>query len=113
MPSDDKQPAEESRLSKRRCMDGSSHVERIIGAFIPLDFANSLFNTELHVAVPLPFFLNKNLCILIDEASTLPTIKSNPLLGESKGIYILDIEKLLDVLEKNSLLCLANGPKPH
>jgi len=75
-------------------MDGSLHVERIIGAFMPIDFANSLFDTELHVAVPLPFFLNKNLRILIDEASTLPTIKSNPLPGESKGIHILDIEKL-------------------
>jgi hypothetical protein len=75
-------------------MDGSRLVDRVIGAFMPVDFADSLFETELHVAVPLPFFLNKNLRILIDEASTLPTIKSNPLPGESKGIYILDIEKL-------------------
>lgn len=58
--SDDKQSPEESRANKRRCMDGSSHVERIIGAFMPVDFANSLFDTELHVAVPLPFFLNRN-----------------------------------------------------
>jgi hypothetical protein len=95
-PSDDssKQTPEEARVAKRRCMDGSSQVERIIGAFMPVDFANSLFDTELHVAVPLPFFLNKNLRVLIDEASTLPTIKSNPLPGESKGIHILDIEKL-------------------
>jgi len=91
---DDKQTPGESRVTKRRCMDGSLLVERVIGAFMPLEFANSLFETELHVAVPLPFFLNKNLRILIDEASTLPTIKSNPLPGESKGIYILDIDKL-------------------
>ncbi|KAF8811593.1 hypothetical protein BYT27DRAFT_7049843, partial [Phlegmacium glaucopus] len=85
---------EEILRAKRRCMDGSNQVERIIGAFTPLEFAQSLFDTELHVAVPLPFFLNKNLQILVDEASTLPTIKSNPLPGESKGIHILDIEKL-------------------
>jgi hypothetical protein len=93
-PSDDKQTPGESLTSKRRCMDGSLQVERVIGAFMPVEFANSLFDTELHVAVPLPFFLNKNLRILIDEASTLPTVKSNPLPGESKGIQILDIEKL-------------------
>jgi len=75
-------------------MDGSSHVARVVGTFMPIDFMNSLFETELHIAVPLPFFLNKNLCVLIDEASTLPTIKSNPLPGESKGIHILDIDKL-------------------
>jgi hypothetical protein len=46
---------------KKWCMDGSLLVERVIGAFIPLEFANSLFETELHVAVLLPFFLNKNL----------------------------------------------------
>jgi hypothetical protein len=92
--SDEKQTAEEIRAAKRRCMDGSKLVERVIGTFMPVDFADSLFETELHVAVPLPFFLNKNLRTLIDEASTLPTIKSNPLPGETKGIYILDIEKL-------------------
>ncbi|KAF8815641.1 hypothetical protein BYT27DRAFT_7128821, partial [Phlegmacium glaucopus] len=90
----DGQSAEEVIRAKRRCMDGSNQVERIMGAFIPLEFAQSLFDTELHVAVPLPFFLNKNLQILVDEASTLPTIKSNPLPGETKGTYILDIEKL-------------------
>jgi len=89
-----KQTPEEARVAKRRCMDGSLQVERIIGSFMPVDFANSLFDTELHVAVPLPFFLNKNLRALIDESSTLPTIKSNPLPGETKGIHILDIEKL-------------------
>src|SRR6266567_6016461 len=93
-PPDDKLTPEEARVAKRRCMDGSLLVERVVGAFMPVDFANSLFDTELHVAVPLPFFLNKTLRVLIDEASTLPTIKSNPLPGESKGIYILDIDKL-------------------
>ncbi|KAF8805786.1 hypothetical protein BYT27DRAFT_7103707, partial [Phlegmacium glaucopus] len=72
----------------------SSFREWIYPTFTPLEFAQSLFDTELHVAVPLPFFLNKSLQILVDEASTLPTIKSNPLPGETKGIHILDIEKL-------------------
>ena len=52
-PPDDKLTSEleEARVAKRRCMDGSLHVERVIGAFMPVDFANSLFETELHVAV--------------------------------------------------------------
>ena len=111
-PPDDKLTSEEARVAKRHCMDGSLHVERVIGAFMPvdLDFANSLFETELHVAVPLPFFLNKNLHVLIDEASTLPMIKSNPLPGESKGIYILDIEKLSACFGKElSIMCSQWG----
>ena len=92
----DTQSPEETLRTKRRCMDGSSLVEKVSRVYSPLEFAQSLFDTELHVSVPLPFFLNKNLQILIDEASTLPTLKSNPLPGESKGIHILDIEKLAD-----------------
>ena len=107
---DDKLTSEEARVAKWCCMDGSLHVERVVGAFMPVDFANSLFETELHVTVPLPFFLNKNLCVLIDEASTLPMIKSNPLPGESKGIYILDIEKLSACFGKElSITCSQWG----
>ena len=109
-PPDDKLTSEEARVAKQHCMDGSLHVERVVGAFMPVDFANSLFETELHVAVPLPFFLNKNLHVLIDEASTLLMIKSNPLPGESKGIYILDIEKLLACFGKElSITCSQWG----
>ncbi|KAF8153132.1 hypothetical protein B0H34DRAFT_819607 [Crassisporium funariophilum] len=61
-----------------------------------LNRLKSLFDTEGCVSVPLPFFLNKNLRIIIDEAATLPTMKSNPLPGETKGISILDIGKLAD-----------------
>ena len=50
-PADDKQTLGESRVTKRRCMDGSLLVERVIGAFMPIEFANNLFETELHVAV--------------------------------------------------------------
>lgn len=100
--SDDKQSPEESRVSKRCCMDGSLHFEWTIGVYKPVDFANSLFDTELHVAEPLPFFLNKNLHISINKSSTLPTIKFKPLPGEA--IHILDIEKLLGCFGKELLL---------
>jgi len=69
--------AEDVRLSKRHCMDGSNHVERVVGEPIPTEFPQSLYNTEICVAVPLPFFLTQNLCSLVDEASTLLAVKSN------------------------------------
>ena len=87
-------------------MDGSNLVEKVARVYSPLEFAQSLFDMELHISVPLPFFLNKNLQILIDEASTLPTLKSNPLLGELKGIHILDIKKLTDCFGRElSITC--------
>ena len=91
---DDDILAEDARVSKRRCMDGSNHVERVVGEPIPIEFPQSLYDTEICVAVPLPFFLTRNLRSLVDEASTLPTVKSNPAPGETKGTYILNIEKL-------------------
>jgi hypothetical protein len=90
---DDDILAEDARVSKRRCMDGSNHVERVVGEPIPIEFPQSLYDTEICVAVPLPFFLTRNLQSLV-EASTLPTIKSNPAPGETKGTYILNLEKL-------------------
>lgn len=75
-------------------MDGSNHVERVVGEPIPIEFPQSLYDTEICVAVPLPFFLTRNLWSLVDEASTLPTVKSNPAPGETKGTYILNIDKL-------------------
>ena len=91
---DDDILAEDVRLSKRRCMDGSNHVERVVEEPIPIEFPQSLYDTEICVAVSLPFFLTPNLRSLVDEASTLPTVKSNPAPGETKGTYILNIEKL-------------------
>jgi len=85
---------EDAQVSKRHCMDGSNHVERVVGEPIPIEFPQSLYDTEICVAVPLPFFLTQNLRSLVDEASTLPTVKSNPAPGETKGTYILNIEKL-------------------
>jgi hypothetical protein len=65
---------EDARVSKRRCMDGSNHVVRVVGEPIPIEFPQSLYNTEICVAVPLPFFLTRNLRSLVDEASTLPSV---------------------------------------
>ncbi|KAF8799741.1 hypothetical protein BYT27DRAFT_7315931 [Phlegmacium glaucopus] len=69
-------------------------------------FPQSLFDTEGCVAVPLPFFLNENLQILNAKATTLPTVKKNPNPGETKGISILDVNKLTSHFGKElSLTC--------
>jgi len=103
---DDNIPQEDLRLSKRHCMDGTNHVERVVGEPIPIEFSQSLYDTEVCVAVPLPFFLTWNLWTLVDKASTLPTVKSNPAPGETKGIHILNIDKLSACFEKElSLTC--------
>ena len=97
---------EDARIAKRRCMDGSSQTARIVGQTPTIKFPQTLFDTELCVAVPLPFFLNKNLRIITDEAATLPTVKSNPLPGETKGTMILDIDKLsLKLGREKELTC--------
>ena len=54
---DDNIPAEDLRLSKRHCMDGMNHGERVVGEPIPIEFSQFLYDTEICVAVPLPFFL--------------------------------------------------------
>jgi len=72
---------------------------KIVGEPIPIEFYQSLYDTEICVAVPLPFFLTWNLQTLVDEASTLPTVKSNPVPGETKGTYILNIDKLNSLWE--------------
>ena len=98
--------ADQLRVSKRRCMDGANQIERVVGEPVPIEFAQTLYDTELCAAIPLPFFLSKNLRTLIDESATLPTVKSNPLPGETKGIYILDVEKLSTRFGKElSLTC--------
>ena len=68
---DDNILAEDARISKRHCMDGSNHVERVVGEPIPIEFPQSLYDTEICVAVPLPFFLTRNLWSLVDEASAI------------------------------------------
>jgi hypothetical protein len=71
-------PAADAAVVKRRCMDGSRMVPWVVGVPWTPRFPQSLFDTEDCVALPLSFFLNKNLRLIISEASTLPTIKSNP-----------------------------------
>ena len=93
-PADEKLSAEDARIAKRRCMNGQKMAPWVVGVPWQATFTQNLFDTELCIAVPLPFFLNKNLNILNVEASTLPTVKTNPNPGETKGNVILDIEKL-------------------
>jgi len=101
-----KMSTEAARIAKRRCMDGSLQTPRVIGIPATIIFPQTLFDTENCVSIPLPFFLNKNLRYITDNAATLPTIKSNPLAGETKGISIIDVEKLSATLGKEgSLTC--------
>jgi len=86
-----------SREIKRRCMDGDRAAERIVGFQNPIDFSEIMYMTDNHTALPLPFFRNKNIRYIIDCGATLPTVKSNPREGESKGYYILDITKLTNI----------------
>ena len=79
---------------KRRRMDGSRAADRVVGTQRAIDFSEILFTTNVHVPIPLPFFRNENLRYLIDHAATLPTVKSNPLPGETKGQFILNIAEL-------------------
>jgi hypothetical protein len=58
------------------------------------EFSEILFTTNVHFPIPLPFFRNENLRYLIDHAATLPTTKLNPLPGETKGQFILNIADL-------------------
>ena len=87
-------------------MDGSSHIARVVGQTPTIKCPQTFFNTKLCVAIPLPFFLNKNLCIITNKAATLPTIKYNPLPGETKGTMILDVDKLsLKLGREKELIC--------
>ena len=87
-------------------MDGSSQTARVIRQTSTIKFLQTFFDTELCITVLLAFFLNKNLQIITDEAATLPTVKSNPLPGKTKGTVILDIDKLSLKLEKEKeLIC--------
>ena len=85
---------ENSPDGKRRRMDGTRAAERIVSTQRPIEFSEILFTTNVHVPIPLPFFRNENLRYLIDHAATLPTTKSNPLPGETKGQFILNIAEL-------------------
>jgi hypothetical protein len=89
-----KSASDESREIKRRCMDGDRASCRTIGSQNPIEFSDIMFATDNHIALPLPFFQNRHLRYIIDYGAILPTLKSNPKGGESKGSHILDIAKL-------------------
>ena len=74
--------SELSQDAKRRRMDGSKAAERIIGSQRDIEFSEILFITNAHVPILSPFFHNENLCYIIDQAATLPSTKSNTLLGD-------------------------------
>ena len=112
-PANEKLSAEDARIAKQCCMNGQKMVPWVMGVPWQAMFPQNLFDTELCIAVPLPFFLNKNLNILNVEASTLPTVKTNPNPGEMKGNVILDIEKLSTRLARSYLCLVASGRKPQ
>ena len=91
---DVKLSAEDARITKQCCMNRQKMIPWVVGVPWQATFPQSIFNTKLCISIPLPFFLNKNLNILIVEASTLSTMKTNPDPGETNGTVILDIEKL-------------------
>ena len=88
-------PLDSSLDAKRRRMDGGKAAERVIGSQRDIEFSDILFTTNAHVPIPLPFFRNENLHYIIDQAATLPTTKSNPLPGETKGQFILNIPDMI------------------
>jgi hypothetical protein len=85
---------ENSQEGKQHCMDGNRAAKHVVGTQRAIEFFEILFMTNVHVPIPLPFFRNENLCYLIDHVATLPTTKSNPLPGKTKGQFILNIAEL-------------------
>jgi hypothetical protein len=90
----------EARIAKRRCMTGDDIVPRESGKAVELIFPQILFDTEISVAIPLPFFIYRNMRYIIDHLGSLPMVKCNPLDGTTKGFYIIDVEKLSLTLGK-------------
>lgn len=94
---------EDMRLAKRCCMDGSGQVDRVRDIPAEIQFSQIMFDTENCAAIPLPLFLNSSLRHIVDEHATLPTLKSTPLPGETKGITVIDVKKLMISLEVREL----------
>jgi len=74
-PTDEKPSMEDARIAKQRCMNGQKMVPWVVGVPWQATFPQNLFDTKLCIAVPLPFFLNKNLNILNVKASTLSNLQ--------------------------------------
>lgn len=86
--------ADPDRKKRRRVMDGGLAVDRLVGVQRPIEFSDYVYDTEDYVAVPLTLFSNAALRHILDRAATLTTQKANARPGETKGRYILDLEKL-------------------
>ncbi|KAF8147685.1 hypothetical protein B0H34DRAFT_669403, partial [Crassisporium funariophilum] len=108
----DTQSPEEVLRTKRRCMDGSNMVEKVIGVYNPLEFAQCLFDTELHVAVPLPFFVNKNLQILIDEPPHSQLSNATCYRVKQREFIFLTSRSSRPVSAKNCHSHAASTPRP-
>ncbi|KAK0465687.1 hypothetical protein IW261DRAFT_1346992 [Armillaria novae-zelandiae] len=81
---DAKLTAEQAHKAKHRCKDTVAKHPHVPGEQRNIKFAEILYDTNNALLMPLHFFLNVNLQWLIDELSTLPTIKTNPRAGEAR-----------------------------
>ncbi|KAK0496458.1 hypothetical protein EDD18DRAFT_1353210 [Armillaria luteobubalina] len=93
--SDVKLPSDAVREAKCRCRDISTARPYMPGEKHNVEFADILYNTDNAYFIPLTFFLNRNLQYLIDEVSSLSVTKTNPLLGQTKGVNVINIQKCL------------------
>ena len=89
----------DSRIAKRRCMDGDNLQPRATDVSADLEFTQLLYETEDCGMVPLPLFLNSALNYISVNGANLPTFKANPKPGERKGFTIIDCKKLLARLD--------------
>jgi len=90
---------EDSRIAKRRCMDGDHLQPRATDVSTDLQFTQLLYETADCGMVPLPLFLNHALSYISINGANLPTFKANPKPGEKKGFTIIDCKKLLGRLD--------------
>ena len=86
---------EDSRITKRRCMDGDNLRPRAVDVSADLQFTQLLYETADCGMVPLPLFLNDALSYISINGANLPTFKANPKPREKKGFTIIDCKKLL------------------
>ena len=90
---------EDSRIAKRRCMDGDNLQPRATDISADLQFTQLLYKTADCGMVPLPLFLNHALSYISINGANLLTFKANPKPGEKKGFTIIDCKKLLGRLD--------------
>jgi hypothetical protein len=76
-------------------MFGASLVESNALELTQFNFLQIMFDTKHFCFISLFRFMHQNLHYIMDNMALLSTQKANPLPGESKGCYIIDVEKLL------------------